>query len=69
MLALFFLFLGILFLLIAAGRIWIDATPVDSPIIDSTAANKSREAATFRNISDGSDSDRSSAARLLNQKP
>ncbi|MDR4481202.1 MAG: hypothetical protein R3B37_15820 [Nitrospira sp.] len=55
MLALFFLFLGILFLLIAAGRIWIDATPVDSPTIDSTAANNGSESVARDHLSKGND--------------
>ncbi|ULA60047.1 MAG: hypothetical protein LZF60_190022 [Nitrospira sp.] len=39
MFALLFLLLGVLFLLAAVGRMWIDATPVDVPTSDSTAAH------------------------------
>lgn len=56
MFALLFLLLGIVVLLAAAGRIWIDPTPSDSRIVDSTAANSSRESGASRNISVSKDS-------------
>lgn len=42
MFTLLFLLLGVIILLAAAGRIWIDATPVDSQAIDSAAANNGK---------------------------
>lgn len=39
MVALIFLLLGVVFLLLAAGRIWIDATPSKPQTIDSTMAS------------------------------
>lgn len=56
MLSLLFLFLGVLFLLLAAGRIWIDRTPVDSPTIDSAAATHHSEPVRRNNMSQGKDS-------------
>lgn len=56
MFALLFLLLGIVFLLAAAGRIWIDPTPSDSRIVDSTAANSPGESGTLKHISQGKDS-------------
>ena len=56
MLTLFFLLLGVLFLLAAAGRIWIDATPVDSPTIDSAAAHINGESGALDRLSEGKDS-------------
>ncbi len=56
MFALLFLFLGVLFLLAAAGRIWIDATPVDSPTIDSAAADNAGESVAMDRPSKGDDS-------------
>ncbi len=56
MVALIFLLLGIVFLLAAAGRIWIDATPVDSQTIDSAAANNPGEPVTLNHMAEGKDS-------------
>lgn len=55
MFALLFLLLGVLFLLAAAGRIWIDATPVDSRTIDATATDNGSDSATMKKISPGGD--------------
>ena len=46
MFALLFLLIGVIILLAAAGIIWIDTTPVDSPAIDSAGANNPGEPAT-----------------------
>jgi hypothetical protein len=56
MVALIFLLLGIVFLLAAAGRIWIDATPLDSQSIDSAVTNNPGEPATLNHMSEGKDS-------------
>lgn len=56
MLALLFLLLGVLFLLIAAGRIWIDSTPVDSPTTDSAAEHTNGEAGARARLSDSNGS-------------
>ena len=56
MFALLFLLLGILFLLVAAGRIWIDATPIDSPIIDSGATDDAGKSVAMDHLSKGNDS-------------
>lgn len=56
MFALLFLLVGVIFLLAAAGRIWLDATPANSPTIDSAATSNVDKPAMFGNISDGSDS-------------
>lgn len=56
MLALIFLLLGVVFLLAAAGRIWIDAPRLNSQTIDSAAANTADKSATLKKISDGRDS-------------
>ena len=56
MFALLFLLLGIVVLLAAAGRIWIDPTPSDSRIVDSTAAHSPGESVTLRQISGNKDS-------------
>lgn len=56
MIALTFLLLGILFLLIAAGRIWIDATPVNGPTVDSAEAHNPSESVTPTPISESKDS-------------
>ena len=48
---LFLLLFGICLLLAAAGRIWIDATPVDLPKIDSAAANHGSESTALDRIS------------------
>jgi hypothetical protein len=37
MVALLFLLLCVIFLIAAAGRIWLDATPVGSPTIESSS--------------------------------
>jgi hypothetical protein len=55
MFALLFLLLGILLLLAAAGRIWIDPAPVDSPVIDSAVSNSSSESVTLRQMPAGKD--------------
>lgn len=51
MLALLFLLLGIVILLAAAGRIWIDAPPVDSSTIDSPAASSSGKPIALNDMS------------------
>lgn len=56
MFALLFLLLGVVVLLAAAGRIWIDAAPVDSHTIDSPAANSPGEPVTLNDMSAGKDS-------------
>jgi hypothetical protein len=56
MVALIFLLLGVIILLVAAGRIWIDATPIDSSTIDAAAANSSSEAVTMARLSESNDS-------------
>lgn len=56
MFALLFLLLGVLFLLAAAGRIWIDATPADSPTIDSAAGGSPGRPVTLNNRSEDKDS-------------
>ena len=58
MLALIFLLLSVVILLAAAGRIWIDATPLDSRGTDSAVADSPGEAATLKKIS----ADRNSVA-------
>ena len=55
MFALLFLLLGILFLLIAAGRIWIDASPLDLPVVDSNAANSPGDPVSLRHMPAGKD--------------
>jgi hypothetical protein len=55
MFALLFLILGVVILLAAAGRIWIDVPPLDSPIVDSTLSNGSSEAASVGHMSAGKD--------------
>lgn len=56
MFALLFLLLGVIVLLAAVGRIWIDPTPLNSQTIDSVAANSPGEPVTLNNISEGKDS-------------
>jgi hypothetical protein len=56
MVALIFLLLGVIILLVAAGRIWIDATPIDSSTINAAAANNSSEAVTMDRLSESNDS-------------
>ena len=56
MFALLFLLLGVLVLLAAAGRIWVDATPVDSRTIDAVPANSPGKPVTLNNMSEGNDS-------------
>lgn len=56
MLALLFLLLGIVFLLAAAGRIWIDAPPVDSPTVDSAAAQTNGGSGAQARLSDSNES-------------
>ena len=55
MFALIFLLLGIVFLLAAAGRIWIDATPVDSPAIDATATDNGSDSDKIKKMSTDGD--------------
>ena len=52
---LFFLLLGVIVLLAAAGRIWVDATPSDSSNIDSTAANNVGDPIPLRHMPAGKD--------------
>ena len=52
---LFFLVLGVVVLLAAAGRIWIDPTPSHSRI-DSAAENGLGESVTLSQISENQDS-------------
>lgn len=56
MFALLFLLVGVIFLLAAAGRIWLDSTPLDSPIVDSNAAHGSGDAVSPRHMPGGRDS-------------
>lgn len=56
MVALIFLLLGVIILLVAAGRIWIDATPLDSSTINAAAADNGSEAVTVDHLSKGNDS-------------
>ena len=56
MVALIFLLLGIVLLLAAAGRIWIDPTPLDSQSIDSAVTSNPGEPATLNHMSEGKDS-------------
>ncbi len=56
MFALLFLLLGVIVLLAAAGRIWIDAAPLDSPTIDSGVRNNHGESLTLDSTSTGKDS-------------
>ena len=56
MVALIFLLLGIVLLLAAAGRIWIDATPLDSSSIESTVPSSTGEPVTLSHLSEGKDS-------------
>lgn len=53
---LFFLSLGIIGLLAAAGRIWIEGTSSDIATIDSAAANSLGESMNLRQISGNKDS-------------
>lgn len=55
MVALIILLIGIVFLLAAVGRIWIDPTPLDSQSIDSAAANNPGESVTLNHMSEGKD--------------
>ena len=56
MFALLFLLIGVIFLLVAAGRIWLDAAPLDTPTIDSGVRNNHDESVTLNNMSAGKDS-------------
>ena len=56
MFALLFLLIGVIFLLAAAGRIWLDATPLDSPVADSNAAHSSGDPVSPRHMPGGTDS-------------
>ena len=56
MFALLFLIIGVIFLLAAAGRIWLDAAPLDSPVVDSTAAHGSGEPVSPRHMPGDTDS-------------
>lgn len=56
MITLTLLLLGSVFLLAAASRIWIDATPLDSPTIDSTTTDNAGESVTLNHRSEGKDS-------------
>ena len=53
---LFFLLLGVVVLIAAAGRIWIDAPSSDSRIVDSATANSPVASVTIRHISGSKDS-------------
>ena len=50
-----FLVLGVIVLLAAAGRIWLDATPSDSSNIDSAAANNVGATISLRHMPSGKD--------------
>ena len=52
----FFLLLGVIVLLAAAGRIWIDAPSSDSRIVDSATANSPGASITIPHISGSKDS-------------
>ena len=52
---LFFLLLGVIILLAAAGRIWIDAPP-PSGTVDSATANNPGDPVSLRHISGSKDS-------------
>ena len=56
MFTLLFLLLGIVFLLGAAGRIWIDHTPLHSPVVDSTVANSPGGPVSLHHMPAGKDS-------------
>ena len=56
MFALLFLLLGIVFLLAAAGRIWIDPAPVGSPVVDSAVSDRSSDPVSLRHMPAGKDS-------------
>ncbi|MEP7152931.1 MAG: hypothetical protein ABI856_14570, partial [Nitrospira sp.] len=56
MFALLFLLIGVVVLLAAAGRIWIDPPPSDSRIVDSTTANSPGKSVTLRHMPGGEDS-------------
>ena len=56
MVALLFLLLGVIILLVAAGRIWIDATPSDMPTIDSGPVNSPGKPVTLIRMSQDKDS-------------
>ena len=49
----FFLVLGVIVLLAAAGRIWVDATPSHSSNIDSAAANNVGDPISLRHMPSG----------------
>lgn len=51
----FFLVLGVVVLLAAAGRIWVDATPSDSSNIDSAAASNVGAPISLRHMPSGKD--------------
>ena len=55
MFALLFLLLGIVFLLAAAGRIWVDPAPADSPVVDSAVPNSSSDHISLRHMPAGKD--------------
>ncbi len=52
---LFFLLLGVVVLLAAAGSIWIDPTSIDPPVVDSTQANSSGNLVPLRHMPVGKD--------------
>lgn len=56
MFALLFLLLGIVFLLAAVGRIWINPASLDSRVSDSAAANNPDESVRLNHIAEGKDS-------------
>ena len=56
MFALLFLLLGVVVLLAAAGRIWIDAAPLDAPTIDSGVRNNHDESVALNDMSAGKNS-------------
>ncbi|NGZ04479.1 MAG: hypothetical protein CV090_15665, partial [Nitrospira sp. WS238] len=56
MLALIFLLLGVVILLVVAGRIWINPTPLGARTIESAATDRLGEPGTLNNLSEGKDS-------------
>lgn len=56
MLALIFLLLGVMILLVVAGRIWINPSPLGSNAVDSTATDSPGGPAALNHISEGKDS-------------
>lgn len=56
MFALIFLLLGVVILLVVAGRIWISPGSLSSSSVDSTAMDCPGEPAALNNLSEGKDS-------------